>query len=100
MHSYTLAGFAVLTLSLGLTVPDAGAQQNAMGAWSKKAPMRFARSEFQAAAVNGKIYTIGGGHTDMRDGKPVENITNGETDEYDPAADTWRVRAPMPEGGT
>jgi N-acetylneuraminic acid mutarotase len=99
MRISSLAGFAAAALSLALAAHHVGAA-DALGTWTKKAPMRFARSEFQAAAVNGKIYMIGGGYTQMRDGKPFENITNGDTEEYDPASDTWRVRTPMPEGGT
>ena len=57
-------------------------------------------NELQAAAVNGRVYAIGGGHIEMKDGKPLDDLTNGYTEEYDPAADKWRERAPMPEGGT
>jgi len=90
---------AVLTFWLACA-SGAVAQEAASGAWSKKAPMRHARNELQAAAVNGKIYAIGGGYTEMKDGKPSDNITSGYTEEYDPGTDTWRERAPMPEGGT
>jgi len=92
-------GSAVLTFWLACA-SGALAQDAATGAWSKKAPMRHARNELQAAAVNGKIYAIGGGYTEMRDGKPTDNITSGYTEEYDPGTDGWRERAPMPEGGT
>jgi N-acetylneuraminic acid mutarotase len=94
------AGFAVLTFCFAFAAGNAGAQDAATGVWTKKAPMRHARNELQAAAVNGKIYAIGGGFTEMRDGKPIDNITSGYTEEYDPATDRWRERAPMPEGGT
>ena len=100
MQGFKSRGFIVLTFTLALAVQNASAEQAALGTWTKKAPMRFARSEFQAAAVNGKIYVIGGGRADMRDGKPFDNYTNGDTDEYDPAANMWRARTPMPEGGT
>jgi N-acetylneuraminic acid mutarotase len=100
MRSLKSAGFAALTFALGLAAQCAGADEAAMGVWAKKAPMRFARSEFQAAAVNGKIYVIGGGRTEMRDGKPFKDLTNGDTDEYDPRTNTWRARTPMPEGGS
>jgi N-acetylneuraminic acid mutarotase len=100
MQIFKSAGLVVLTLSFALTAHDASADDAATGTWAKKAPMRFARSEFQAAAVNGKIYVIGGGRTVMKDGKPVTSYTNGDVDEYDPATDTWRTRSPMPEGGT
>ncbi|HEY7300120.1 MAG TPA: kelch repeat-containing protein [Xanthobacteraceae bacterium] len=100
MRFFRSAGFGILTLSVAMAAQNAGAQQSAVGIWAKKAPMRFARSEFQAAAVNGKIYVIGGGRADIRDGKPFDSYTNGDTDEYDPTTDSWRARTPMPEGGT
>jgi N-acetylneuraminic acid mutarotase len=94
------AGLGALVFSVAFSAHNAHAQQAAAGTWAKKAPMRFARSEFQAAAVNGKIYVIGGGRIDVRDGKPFDSYTNGDTDEYDPKTDSWRARTPMPEGGT
>lgn len=94
------AGFAALTVLFAVVAQPAIADDAANGAWAKKAPMRFARSEFQAAAVNGKIYVVGGGRVDMKDGKPFDSYTNGDVDEYDPRTDTWRTRTPMPEGGT
>jgi N-acetylneuraminic acid mutarotase len=100
VQTFKAAGFAVLAFWLAFAAGSAGAQDAASGAWTKKAPMRHARSELQAAAVNGKIYVIGGGFIETRDGKPVDNITSGYTEEYDPNTDTWRERAPMPEGGT
>jgi N-acetylneuraminic acid mutarotase len=100
MRHLLSAGSMILAASLALAWHGAGAQAPALGTWAKKAPMRFARSELQAAAVDGKIYVVGGGRTDMRDGKPFENQANGDTDEYDPKTDSWRVRASMPEGGT
>src|SRR5436309_15498710 len=91
---------AALACALALTTGGAGADDAALGIWTKKAPMRHVRNELQAAAVNGKIYTVGGGRTEMKDGQPVDNATHGDTDEYDPATDTWRIRASMPEGGS
>jgi N-acetylneuraminic acid mutarotase len=99
MQLFKLAGRVVLTICLACA-SGALAQEAGMGAWSKKAPMRHARNELQAAAVNGKIYAIGGGFTETKDGKPTDNITSGYTEEYDPGTDSWRERAPMPEGGT
>ena len=100
MQAFKFACFALLTFSIGLAVEGTRADE-AAGTWTKKAPMRHARSEFQAKGGPAeKIYVVGGGYTDMKDGKPIENITNGDTDEYDPGTNTWRARAPMPEGGT
>jgi N-acetylneuraminic acid mutarotase len=55
--------------------------------WASKAPMQVARSGLGVAAVNGKIYAIGGS---------VENGVVGTNEEYDPATDTWSFKKPMP----
>jgi N-acetylneuraminic acid mutarotase len=99
MHSLKVAGLAALTSSLAL-MPGAAGADDAAGVWTKKAPMRYVRNEMQAATVNGKIYMIGGGRTETKDGQQVDNATNGDTEEYDPATNTWRVRTTMPEGGS
>src|SRR5215470_1290444 len=60
------------------------------GAWTMKKPLAAGpRNEVALASVNGKIYVVGG----SIDGKAVPLV-----DEYDPATDTWRSRAPMPKG--
>jgi hypothetical protein len=55
--------------------------------WASKALMQVARSGLGVAAVNGKIYAIGGS---------VENGVVGTNEEYDPATDTWTYKTPMP----
>jgi len=54
--------------------------------WRARASMPTARNAFAAAAINGKIYVVGG-------------IGDGVLDlveEYDPRTDSWRQRSPMP----
>ena len=55
--------------------------------WTTKAPMHEARIGLGAAAVNGKIYAIGG-----NTGHSISAIN----EEYDPATDTWTYKTPMP----
>jgi N-acetylneuraminic acid mutarotase len=55
--------------------------------WMSKASMQQARAGLGVAAVNGKIYAIGGS---------VENGVVGTNEEYDPATDTWTFKASMP----
>ena len=57
------------------------------GVWSRQAPMPTSRSEVAAAALDGKIYVLGG-------------FGRGATanEEYDPETNTWRQRAPIPRG--
>lgn len=49
-------------------------------------------SEVGVAALNGKIYVLGGSTPDRVD-QPLNQ-------EYDPATDRWRERAPWPRGLT
>ncbi len=73
--------------------------------WKELAPMPTPRGAAQAVAVDGKIYVIGGAHANIPD-KPmteplwvgVPQIVVGTVEEYDPATNTWRSRAPMPTG--
>lgn len=70
-------------------------------AWKALAPMPTKRGAAAAAAVNGKIYVIGGatlapGATQpYLDFKARQNVL-GTVEEYDPAANSWRARASMP----
>jgi N-acetylneuraminic acid mutarotase len=69
--------------------------------WSAKAPMQEARGRLGAAAVNGKIYAIGGGAGGI--GGPIlgpyryggTGLIRNTTEEYDPETDTWTFKAPM-----
>jgi N-acetylneuraminic acid mutarotase len=54
--------------------------------WITKTPMPTPRSGLRAAAVNGKIYAIGG----------FNMTTLGTNEEYDPATDNWTSKAPLP----
>jgi N-acetylneuraminic acid mutarotase len=73
--------------------------------WKELAPMPTARGSAQAVVVDGKIFVIGGAHANIP-GKPpteplwvgVPQIVTGAVEEYDPATNTWRTRAPMPTG--
>jgi len=69
--------------------------------WKELAPMPSRRGAAAAAALNGKIYVIGGATT-----MPGTNETNihparrhmvvGTVEEYDPATNTWRARRDVP----
>jgi len=70
--------------------------------WTSKTPMHQARSGLGVAAVNGKIYAIGGtnasGFAPSMPGSSVlgneDNVATNE--EYDPATNTWTFKTPMP----
>jgi len=67
--------------------------------WVSKAPMRQARSGLGAAAVNGKIYAIGGSTENGEwsiSGRSARGGVVGTNEEYDPALNEWVPKASMP----
>jgi len=69
--------------------------------WTGLAPMPTRRGAAAAAAVNGKIYVIGGAAQLEGDKSPSlhpsrPNRSLGTVEEYDPATNTWRARVSMP----
>ena len=62
-----------------------------LGFWTVLAPMPTARQGLAIAAVNDKIYAIGG--LDSSDGSFLSTV-----EEYNPATNAWRTVAPMPTG--
>jgi len=60
--------------------------------WSTKTPMTHARANLVAAAVNGKIYAIGGSCNNP----PEYPSATGYVEEYDPVGNTWTDKASMP----
>jgi N-acetylneuraminic acid mutarotase len=75
----------LLTLSLAATsnLAFVSAENNC---WAAKTSMPTARAGLGVAAVDGKIYAIGGWNP-----CPINN-----TEEYDPATDAWRTKQSMP----
>src|SRR3989442_15359617 len=58
------------------------------GTWTPLAPMPTARQEVAAAALDGRIFVIGGFGANF---EPVATV-----EVYDPATDRWEVRMPLP----
>lgn len=66
----------------------------AANAWRSRASVPTARNHLSAGSVGGKIYAIGG-----RLAAAFSIVMPGNTDvvqEYDPAANSWATKAPMP----
>ena len=62
-----------------------------LGEWMRRASMAMGiRTEPGVAALNGKVYAIGGSTRD------ADDLATGEV--YDPATDTWSAIASMPAG--
>jgi N-acetylneuraminic acid mutarotase len=60
------------------------------GSWIPRAPIPTPRGSHAVAAMNGRIYAVGGGNG------PNQFLDSLE--EYDPGMDSWSVKAPMPGG--
>lgn len=66
------------------------------GSWNQKQSMNSARGGLGVAAVNSKIYAIGGCNENGRYSlRPISGFL-GTNEEYDPAIDTWTIKASMP----
>jgi len=78
-RSMTLVAF-LLAILLLILYPAVLAEDS----WASKVQMPTARGYLRVAAVNEKIYAIGGGNL-------------GVNEEYDPATDTWATKASMPD---
>jgi len=85
-------GLAVLSAArAGLAAAEAQSPSaKLLGTWSMKAPLPIKRTEVGVAALDGRIYVVGGASAD----EPASRLNQ----EYDPAADRWRDRAPLPRG--
>lgn len=86
-------GMAVAGLILARLVaagPGQSQSSGSQGSWSTKSPLPAQHLDAGVAAVNGKIYVLGG----ETPGNPATPFTQV----YDPATDRWRDLAPMPRG--
>jgi N-acetylneuraminic acid mutarotase len=59
--------------------------------WAQRSPMSAARSNMGVAAVNGTLYAIGGVV-----GPNISGVISGSVEAYDPVANTWTQKSPMP----
>lgn len=66
-----------------------GSQSGISSPWTSGAPLPTPRSEIAGAALNGKIYIIGG-FDESGQSTPTVEV-------YDPIADKWTEAAPLPQ---
>jgi len=64
--------------------------------WTSKTPMNEARGGLGVAVVNGKIYAIGGSTVQTALTSYTSGGIVGTNEEYNPAANSWINRKPMP----
>lgn len=100
---YAFGGFAPPPSGPPAWVPidNAWAYDPAADTWKALAPMPTKRGSPVAATVNGKLYVIGGASTHPGSSEPAvlpnrPHRALATVEEYDPATNTWRARAPMP----
>jgi N-acetylneuraminic acid mutarotase len=90
----------VVLLPLSALQSSHSEAESTEGSWVTKAPMHEARAYPGVAVVNGKIYAIGGDTGDLIGNLISEGRLTGMVvsinEEYNPAMDTWTVKAPMP----
>ncbi len=67
------------------------------GTWRTAAPMPTKRTEVAAAALDGKIYVIGGFEKPSL-GNVLNFAITQSVEMYDPATDRWSSKAPLPVG--
>lgn len=90
---FFIVGMLLLTLThINLVLAD-----NSKGTWTTAAPAPTPRTEVAAAAIESKIYVVGGFN------KPnLQNILefaiSNKVEVYDTASDSWSITTPLPEG--
>jgi hypothetical protein len=96
MTKHNFVTLAIIALALTLVFPltvtaQTGSSQTVTeSSWVDKAPLPTARAYAGAAAVDGKIYVVGG-RTER-----IPTYGFGANEMYDPATDSWTQKAPMP----
>jgi N-acetylneuraminic acid mutarotase len=91
---------ALVVLILGALAPLSavpGQDVPLPGTWTTLAPAPTKRTEVTAAALDGKIYVLGGFAEPSLGNLPGMTITD-RVEVYDPATNAWTTRAPLPAG--
>ena len=78
-------------ISTSMPIPGLAVFTPATGSWTHTPPMPTPRYQVGLAAVDGKIYAIGGMSGPLPSGTVYQTV-----EIYDPAASTWTTGAPMP----
>ena len=84
---------SILLFSLANAVSPARGAENS---WVTKASMHFSRTGAGAASVNGIVYVMGGSQRYNVTDTGFSYMSINATEAYNPATDTWTLKAPMP----
>lgn len=95
-----VAGAAIVFLAHFSTFDSIGhafqpTESAGLGSWRQAAPAPTKRTEVTAAAVDGKIYVVGGFSEPSSINRTRLAITD-VVEAYDPATDRWSAKAPLP----
>lgn len=71
--------------------------ESELGTWTQGAPASTKRTEIAAAALDGKIYAVGGFNKPSLN-NVLDFAISRDVEVYDPAADSWSTTTPLPEG--
>ncbi len=83
---------------IALTAPTHSAQlEQDRGTWRTAAPTPMKRTEVAAAALDGRIYVVGGFEKPSL-GNMLNFSITPSVEIYDPATDRWASKSPMPVG--
>lgn len=96
MRILLLSGMACLLAGTCMSV----FAQAHMGTWSTAAPLPQPRAEHSMVKLDGKIYAIAGGIPNVSGTGMHNGGASTLVEEYDPATDRWRARAPLPRALT
>ena len=89
------APLLILTMLIPLlTMPVNPVFAVSENSWASKAPLQVARGALGVAAMNGKIYAIGGSAKDAHMATTIEFL--GTNEEYDPETNSWTMKKEMP----
>ena len=89
-----LVGFFLITLPLSIQSAQVEPDR---GTWRTAAPAPTKRTEVAVAALDGKIYVVGGFEKPSL-GNVLNFAITPSVEMYDPATDRWASKAPLPVG--
>ena len=94
MHKTIFA--ALIVLFLHTNTPFVLAE-SCSGTWTQGAPAPSKRTEIAAAALDGKIYAVGGFNKPSLS-NVLDFAISRDVEVYDPITDSWSATTPLPEG--
>ncbi len=72
--------------------------ESSSGLWTTGASAPTERTEVAAAAVEGKVYVIGGFSSELSVRNALNLAISRAVEVYDPISNTWSLATPLPEG--